>query len=77
MKSFLNHLNFSIKNKQCFVCKHFKGVGSPFDLPEKCTLIKVDYPFDWKEYYNSYKYPTKCLSVCKGTHFREKTTYQP
>ena len=70
MNSYLNHLKHSIKYKQCFMCKHFKGVGSAYDLPEKCTLIKVDYPFNWREYYDKDKYPSKCLSVCKGIHFQ-------
>jgi hypothetical protein len=70
MKSVLNHLNLSIKNKQCFMCKHFKGKGTPFDIPEKCTLLKVSKPFDWKEYYSKSKYPDKCLSICEGIHFK-------
>jgi hypothetical protein len=72
MKSVLNHLNLSIKNKQCFMCKHFKGEGTPFDIPEKCTLLKVSSPFDWKEYYSKSKYPDKCLSICEGIHFKPR-----
>ena len=46
------------------MCKHFKGKGTPFDIPEKCTLLKVSSPFDWKEYYST----DKC--ICKGIHFK-------
>ncbi len=65
-----DHLNLSLKNKQCFMCKHFKGKSGPLDFPEKCTLLKVSFPFNWKEYYSSYKYPSKCLSICEGIHFK-------
>ena len=73
MKSVLNHLNgphlnLSIKNKQCFMCNHFKGKETPFDIPEKCTLLKFSSPFDWKEYYSKSKYPGKC--ICEGIHFK-------
>ena len=46
------------------MCKHFKGEGNPFDIPEKCTLLKVSSPFDWKEYYSKYK------CICEGIHFK-------
>ncbi len=44
------------------MCKHFKRKGTPFDIPEKCTLLKVS--FDWKEYYST----DKC--ICEGIHFK-------
>ena len=51
----LNHLKLSLKNKQCFMCKNFKGdlsgKGGALDVPEKCTLLKVSQPFNWVEYY--------------------------
>jgi len=74
MKTVLNHLKLSLKNKQCFMCKYFKGdlsgKGGALDVPEKCTLLKVSYPFNWVDYYAKYKYPRECLSVCEGKHFK-------
>ena len=74
MKTVLNHLSLSLKNKQCFMCKHFKGdlsgKGGALDVPEKCTLLKVSKPFNWVEYYANYKYPRECLSICEGNHFK-------
>lgn len=74
MKTVLNHLSLSLKNKQCFMCKHFKGdlsgKGGALDVPEKCTLLKVSKPFNWVEYYAKYKYPRECLSICEGKHFK-------
>jgi hypothetical protein len=69
------HLKLSLKNKQCFMCNHFKGKGTPLDIPEKCSLLKVSYPFYWKEYYSKSKYPDKCLSICEGIHFKPGGEY--
>lgn len=62
MNTVLNHFKLSIKNKQCFMCKHFSD--------EKCTLNKTYYPFNWEKYYTLHKHPNTTLSVCKGNDFK-------
>ena len=73
MKSVLSHLELSIKNKQCFMCKNFKGdssvKGSFFNSFESCRVNNLKEPFDWFEYYRYDKHPPESLSHCKGENF--------
>ena len=47
MKTVLNHLKLSIKNKQCFMCKHFKGDSSYKNshiVQESCRVNNIKDP---------------------------------
>ncbi len=73
MKSVLSHLELSIKNKQCFMCKHFKGdssvKGNAISAYESCRKNNLKEPFDWFDYYRHDKHPPMSLSHCKGKDF--------
>ncbi len=79
MKSVLNHLELNIKNKQCFMCLHFKGdsslKGYSFNKVESCRITNTVAPFNWEKYYINNKHPQECLSECKGNNFKEGGKY--
>ncbi len=69
MKSVLSHIELSIKNKQCFMCKHFKGSVKGISSYESCRITNIKEPFDWFDYYRYDKHPPDSLSHCKGKDF--------
>ena len=71
MKSVISHLELSIKNKQCFMCKHFRGDSSVKGISsyESCKVNNLKEPFDWFDYYRHDKHPPMSLSNCKGKDF--------
>ena len=72
MKTVLNHLKLSIKNKQCFMCKNFKGDSgskNSYIVQESCRVNNIKDPFDWFDYYRYDKHPPESLSYCKGKDF--------
>jgi hypothetical protein len=79
MKSVLSHMELSIKNKQCFMCKHFKGdssiKGNAISAYESCKVTNRQEPFDWFDYYRHDKHPPMTLSYCNGKDFVQGGKY--
>lgn len=72
MKSIINHLELSVKNKQCFMCKHYTGnilTKQKTLITEKCNLLNIKDPYDWNRYYQHNKHPPYSLSACNGKYF--------
>ena len=66
-------IDLSIKQKNCYTCKHYKKTNNGY---EYCKKINEEYPFDWNKFnkdslsksYQSNQYK-KNYSLCKGNHF--------